>query len=454
MARSLSVEELLCGAEPSPSDCIEGAALVKLYWTLKDRFEEMERQGLFWQATNSALKEAYEELELRSIELRVAREQLLLLNSDLERRVQEQVTETLRRAQEVEALNSELQRKALARSRELLLALERLPAAGSEGSLRPGDIFAERVEILSLLGRGGMGVVYLGNDLLLRRPVALKLLSCLPSPVALKRFLREVTAAALVTHPAVVRALHVDVAPSGQVFQILEYIEGMPLSRRLVRGPLPQVVAARLFGGIAEALSAAHASGVIHRDIKPSNILLCSSPPYARLLDFGISKLFSEQSQEPELTGAHEAVGTPRYMAPEQICGSASVTTATDIYSFGAALFEAVTGRSPYPARTVSDLVRGHMLEQAPDLRSLAPDVTDRFAELVASCLEKDPAARPSARSLAAQLSEVVRSAPPEQAQLAIEPIDVPTVQDLRVTRPSARLPGPPRERAKSPRLS
>lgn len=429
--RSLTIEELLDGPEPTEGSVLGGAALVKAYWTLKGRAQELGRQQAFWAATNEALQDAYHELAQRTRELHEAREELLALNRELEQRVATQVVEIVARAQEVEALNVQLQLKVQERSRELRRALAQLQAGGGADELHPGEMFAERVEISGILGRGGMGVVYLGRDLLLRKPVALKLLRRAVDPVALERFLAEVTAVASISHPGVVRTLHVDITPGGQLYHLMEYVEGITLARRLVRAPLEPTTAAVLFARLAAALAAAHEAGVVHRDIKPSNIILCSSTPEVRILDFGISKLFNEHAPGGELTRADELVGTPRYMSPEQITSPTRVTASADVYSLGIVLYEAVSGELPYDAQDVSALFHAHVHDPPRDLLRDAPAVPAALAQWVARCLDKDPGARPSARALA-QALQAIAGELPRVAPDAEDWADPATVMVLR----------------------
>ena len=246
---------------------LSGAELTKVFWRIRGLLKEQARQERFWASTNQALDQANRDLEQRSRELKEARAALLTLNQELERRVAEQVEEILSRSQEVEALNTQLQIKVQERSRELAMALSQL-ARHTQPALKEGDILGERVRIVRLIGRGGMGRVYLGDDLLTGQQVAVKLLlpEAVCGPEELQRFIDEAQYAATVSHPGIVRTLHVDVTDEGTPYQLMEYIRGAPLAKRIGQGPIAAGPAARLIAAVADALAAAHAQGVVHRD--------------------------------------------------------------------------------------------------------------------------------------------------------------------------------------------
>ena len=232
----------------------------------------------------------------RSMRLGVflARRQVERLNGELERRVEAQVGEILRRAREIDQLNDQLNQKIKERSRELSMALARL-ADGYQG-LAVGAVLGGRVTIEAWIGAGGMGVVYRGRDRVTDRTVAVKVIQAGSAGEldGLYRFLREAQAMATVTHRAIVRSIHVDVSEDGLLFQMMELVEGESLESRLDRaGPLPPRVAARLGAVLAGGLAAAHAAGVVHRDVKPSNVMLTPAAPGLKLLDFGISKVWN-----------------------------------------------------------------------------------------------------------------------------------------------------------------
>src|SRR5579859_3430148 len=298
----LTADALLAAdAPPPPGARVEGDELARLYWFVRGRARELARQEAYWAATNEALADAYGQLEARTAELRAAREDLERLNRDLEARVEEHVREIVVRAKEVEALNVQLQERVQERTRELAIALRRLSRQQPvRAPLEPGHVLGGRVRLERVLGEGGMGTVYLGEDLLTGTRVATKVLrdDHESDPSFLRRFVGEAAAAAAISHPGVIRTLHIDVTPDGRIFQMMEYVEGTDLASRRARGPMPPGAVARIGAEIARALAAAHAVGVVHRDVKPGNVLLCTAAPGVRVLDFGVSKIFGESHRE------------------------------------------------------------------------------------------------------------------------------------------------------------
>ncbi|HTQ45592.1 MAG TPA: serine/threonine-protein kinase [Polyangiaceae bacterium] len=351
----------------------------------------------------------------------IERQQQVLeaMNGDLERRVATQVSEIVTRAEEVERLNAQLQGLVRARSSELSIALALLAQRREgDGSLRPGSVLGDRFEVGELLGQGGMGFVYSGVDRTTGERVAIKVIQASSARQldALHRFLREARATATVSHPAIVRALHVDVTDDGMLFQVHEFVEGTTLQRQIEDGkPWDAGVAARACAVLCDALAAAHEVGVVHRDVKPSNIMLTSAAPGLKLLDFGVAKLYEDARADGNgATGSGVILGTPAYMSPEQVEGVRDVTTSTDLYATGVILFRLVTGRLPFDERTLQGIAYAHLGATPPDVRTIVGRVPDSLATLIARCLEKDPLTRPSARELSIGLREVAdaREAP------------------------------------------
>jgi serine/threonine-protein kinase len=248
-------------------------------------------------------------------------------------------------------------------------------------------------EIVSLLGAGGMGEVYRARDTRLDRTVAIKVL---PTDVAAdaearRRFEREARTISKLNHPHIC-SLHDVGEQDGLSFLVMEYLEGESLADRLSRGPLPLDEALRYARQIAEALEEAHQHGIVHRDLKPGNVMLTKKG--AKLLDFGIAKLRAAVVSEEVptatasvLTGEGLIVGTPQYMAPEQLEGR-PVDARTDIFAFGLVLYEMITGRKAFEASTRAGLIAA-ILERDP--QPLSPPSSDA---LVKRCLAKRPADR------------------------------------------------------------
>jgi hypothetical protein len=412
----VTAEALFAEEEPSSGASLEGEELTRAYWRVRGRERERARQEAFWASTNEALSTAYAELERKRAELDATRAELVKLNGELEARVEAQVHEIVARAREVDVLNSQLRAQVRERSRELAAALDRLASTREDRTtLAPGAELGERVRIIRELGHGGMGAVFLAQDLASEQLVAVKVLSPrgAPTPQLLQRFLGEARAAAAISHPAVIRSLAIDLTSDGRIFQVLEYVHGITLSERLGEPNVPTVAEVTRIGAlIADALATAHGLGVVHRDVKPSNILLCREPPSVKVFDFGIAKLRDEADPErvvPTLTGTGEIVGTPEYISPEQAMGAASVGPASDVYSFGVVLFEWIAGQRPFDGTSVTNYLFLHTAEPAPPLASIVKAAPPVLCALVDRCLSKVPAARPTATELARELAALCR---------------------------------------------
>jgi hypothetical protein len=338
--------------------------------------------------------------------LTIARQadELRAWNAELERRVEEQVRETLAHANEVRALDAQLRWKVRDRSRELARALR--GAARSEGEIRPGQRFEHRFDIEQHIGAGAMGDVYSARDHATGQPVAIKLLRRWEgmSPADIERFVAEAAAAATVVHPAIVRTYHVDVTEHGHFYLVMELVHGRTLAGELAAGRFDAGQAARLGAVVADALSVAHAAGVIHRDIKPGNLMLTTVAPGVRVLDFGVSKLADPESAAATFAG--QIMGTPHYMAPEQIHGKGELTGACDVYALGQVLYEMLTGEPCFGGQTVQDVLRAHVADapQSVRARTGSDRVPSDLSGLIQLCLSKDPRQRPDAATLAASL--------------------------------------------------
>lgn len=344
-----------------------------------------------------------------------ARERLTALNRSLEERVEEQVGETLQRAKEIETLNAQLRHEVRERSQELALTLQRLDDERGFSDLVQGSVLAGRVQLKRQLGSGAMGAVYAGIDLATGDPVAVKLMAGeSSSPARVRRFMAEAEAAASVDHPVIVKTLAIDVDEEGRPFQLLELVEGDSLQAiRKKRGRLAAAEVAAIGARLASGLAAAHAAGVVHRDIKPTNVLIQREEPRVRLVDFGIAKQVRSTILAPTLTAPGQIIGTPAYMAPEQIEAASVITPAADIYALGVMLYELIAGALPFAATGPALLVAAITMEPMP-LSELVPDAPPKIAAMLMRCLARDPEARPSARQLAELLEvESLDATPP-----------------------------------------
>jgi predicted Ser/Thr protein kinase len=266
-----------------------------------------------------------------------------------------------------------------------------------------------RYVIRQRLGKGGMGAVYLADDTVLERPVALKvaLFQGEEGPASAERFRREAKAAAWLRHEGICRVLDCDQG-EGIHFFTMEYVPGRPLSKVVEEGgPLGPPRAAALLARVAEALAVAHRAGVVHRDLKPSNIML-DDRGRPLVVDFGLAR----RPQDLALTGTGNVFGTPQYMSPEQINGE-EVGPAGDVYSLGATLYHLLTGRPPFQGATPTQLAQ-RIARQPPEPPSrLRPGIDPGLEAICLKALAKAPAERfASMDELAAALQQFLAGAP------------------------------------------
>jgi serine/threonine protein kinase len=250
--------------------------------------------------------------------------------------------------------------------------------------------------ILEKIGSGGMGQVFRAHDEHLDRDVALKLLlpGTLGDESARKRFRKEALALSKLNHPNIAIVHDFDTC-DGIDLLVLEYIGGLSVDEKLSKGPLPENEVIVLGTQLAEALSAAHARGVIHRDLKPGNLRLADDGRL-KILDFGLAQLSKPTSPTATTQSATETggiAGTLAYMAPEQLAGG-TIDGRTDIHAAGVVLYEMATGHHPFPHERTSELL-GTILQSAPPpARTLRPGLSSEFDRIIGKCLEKDPTNR------------------------------------------------------------
>ena len=297
------------------------------------------------------------------------------------------------------------------------------PAGTGEPPVAIGREIAGRYRILAKLGEGGMGAVYKAEQISLKRTVAVKLLrpEMAASALLLRRFNAEAEAVAKLSHPNTVNIYDFGVDADGALFIAMEYIEGRSL-RAVVHheAPLSPRRALAIAAQIADSLADAHARAIVHRDLKPDNVMLQErgrERDVVRVLDFGIAKLRDEGRQSHlAMTQAGDMLGTPQYMAPEQIRGE-RIDGRTDIYALGCMIYEMVTGRMPYEAQTVMALLSKHLTEPVVPPSQRRPDLAlpPFLDELVLAAMQKDPARRPATmEAFGEQLAALLAQLPPD----------------------------------------
>ncbi|HXN97507.1 MAG TPA: protein kinase [Candidatus Acidoferrales bacterium] len=256
-------------------------------------------------------------------------------------------------------------------------------------------------EIVALKGAGGMGEVYRARDTRLDRTVAVKILTqgLADTPEVRQRFEREARAVSSLNHPHIC-ALYDVGNQNGIEYLVMEYLEGETLAARIEKGPLPTADLLRYASQVADALDRAHRQGIVHRDLKPGNVMLTKSG--AKLLDFGLAKggeifqgdVDSSPTVSRPLTTKGTIVGTMQYMSPEQLEGKA-VDVRSDIFSFGAMLYEMATGKKAFAAQSHASLIAAILKEEPRPMRDLQPMTPLMLEHIVKACLAKDPDERP-----------------------------------------------------------
>jgi serine/threonine protein kinase len=298
-----------------------------------------------------------------------------------------------------------------------LTATHAPPGSGADAGGERNQVKLGRYEIVRELGKGAMGIVYLAKDPLIGRLVALKTIR--PSAHAddedtrefQVRFEREAQAAGILNHPSIVTVHDIGQdEPSGMSFIAMEYVEGQNLKEVLSQGrPLSFEQAADICAQVAEGLDFAHAKGIVHRDVKPANIILLEGNR-AKITDFGIAKITSGVAN---LTTTGQFLGTPNYMAPEQIKGT-PVDGRSDIFSLGICLYECLTHRKPFGGDSLTSISYKIVHEPFPPLHEINPTIPEGFADVVTHCLEKDPAKRfQRGKDMANALRAVIRGERP-----------------------------------------
>ncbi|MFY1617503.1 serine/threonine-protein kinase [Micromonospora sp. WMMD736] len=287
-----------------------------------------------------------------------------------------------------------------------------------KAALHPGRLLARRYRLIDQIGAGGMSVIWRARDEVLDRFVALKVLAAsLAADARFRDMVREeARAAAQLVHPHVtsVHDYGETVDPDGSItsFVVMELLSGEELELRLTEGPLPWPEAVEVGAQVADALAAAHRLGIVHRDITPANVMMTAMG--VKVLDFGIATRIGAPDEDED----GGTFGTPAYVAPERLDG-APAQPATDVYSLGVLLYEALTGRVPYPADTWEQLSAALADGPAPTLAGM-PELPAEVARICLRSLARDPADRPTARQVATVLRGHLLTPEPPTAAITV----------------------------------
>jgi serine/threonine protein kinase len=285
-------------------------------------------------------------------------------------------------------------------------------------------------EVVSRLGEGGMGEIWLAEQRSVRTKVAIKLLRAAISMEQshVRRFFNEAVAAGKIHHPGVVRIFDVGFHADGQAYLVMEYLEGETLAQRVQRKrrlPIAQVV--DIGRQIASVLEATHAANITHRDLKPDNIFLTPdaelpSGERVKVLDFGIAKL----GDSVGVTSSQSALGTPLYMSPEQWRNPTKADSRSDVYSLGCVVFEMLCGRPPFQASSLGEACTKHLSQPPPVPHTIVSDLPVGFDDLVLRMLKKKPASRPTIREITDALATIAEAVPAERARASAPSVPPP----------------------------
>jgi eukaryotic-like serine/threonine-protein kinase len=325
------------------------------------------------------------------------------------------------------------------------------PTPDLDGLPRPGDLLAEKYRIERVIGIGGMGAVFEAHHVHLDQRVAIKMLlpELATDPDVVRRFLREGRAAVKIPSQHVARVQDVSTLPDGTPFMVMELLQGADLQGVLdARGPLPVPLAVDYLLQTCEALAHAHAMGIVHRDLKPPNLFITGSStlPVVKLLDFGISKL--PTTGDLTMTKTRAVMGSPVYMAPEQMRSARRVDARADIWGLGTLLYTMLSGRPPFESDTMPELCAMIVSDPTPNLHDRRAGVPSALVRAIEHCLEKDPERRFAS---VAELARVLAPFASEQGRAMLPRIEAASLQTLPLVATSPESTGSGRVAAALP---